>query len=105
MYIAIPVAVSAFAAYGPVYLLICNLLLLPIFLNRKEDFLTPILAVAAAIFSYIYISTTIPVIVESGDATLSLSWTDNVKIDGGKIKGFAETSSGETVYAIYTIGS
>ncbi len=105
MYIAIPVAVSAFAAYGPVYLLLCNLFLLPIFLSRKEDYLTPILAVTAAIFSFVYISTTIPVIVESGDATLSLSWTDNVKIDGGKIKGFAETSSGETVYAIYTMGS
>ena len=52
MYVAIPVAVSAFAAYGPVYLLLCNLLLLPIFLSRKEDFLTPILAVSAVIFSF-----------------------------------------------------
>jgi len=105
MYLAIPVAVSAFAVYGPVYLLLCNLFLLPIFLSRKEDFLTPILAVATATFSYFYISATIPIIVENGDATLSLTWTDNVKIDGGKIKGFATTSAGETVYVIYTISS
>jgi competence protein ComEC len=105
MYIAIPVAVSAFAAYGPVYLLFCNLFLLPIFLSRKEDFLTPILAATAAIFSFFYISATIPAIIETGNATLALTWADNVKIDGSKMKGFAKTSSGETVYAIYTISS
>ncbi|KAA0965416.1 DNA internalization-related competence protein ComEC/Rec2 [Sporosarcina sp. ANT_H38] len=105
MYVAIPVAVSAFAAYGSAYLLLCNLFLLPIFLNRKEDILTPILAVTAAIFSFFYISATIPVLVETGDATLTLTWVDNVKIDGAKMKGFAKTSSDETVYAIYTISS
>ena len=57
MYLAIPVAVSAFAAYGPVYLLLCNLFLLPIFLSRKEDFLTPILAVATAtLLFFLYFS-------------------------------------------------
>ncbi|WP_186668679.1 DNA internalization-related competence protein ComEC/Rec2 [Sporosarcina sp. BP05] len=105
MYLAIPVAVSAFAAYGPVYLLLCNLFLLPIFLSKKEDFLTPILAVATALFSFFYISATIPIIEETGKATLSLTWTDNVKIDGSKMKGFAKTSTGETVYANYTISS
>ena len=39
---------------------------------------------------------------ESGPATLSLNWTDNVKIDGAKLKGFAKTESGETFYVIYT---
>ncbi|WP_203246854.1 DNA internalization-related competence protein ComEC/Rec2 [Sporosarcina beigongshangi] len=105
MYIAIPVAVSAFAAYGPVYLLLCNLLLLPIFLCRKEDFLTPILAVAAAFLSYFYFTTTIPVIVEEGQDTLSLTWSENVKIDGGKMKGFAKTATGQTVYAIYSFSN
>jgi len=105
MYIAIPVAVSVFAAYGPVYLLLCNLFLLPIFLSRKEDFLTPILAVAAAFSSFFYISATIPIVQETGDATLSFNWTENVKVDGAKIKGFAKTSSGATVYATYSIDS
>lgn len=105
MYLAIPVAVSAFAAYGSGYLLLCNLFLLPIFLSRKEDFLTPILAVATALFSFFYISATIPIVEETGDATISLTWTDNVKIDGSKMKGLAKTSTGKTVYAIYTISS
>jgi competence protein ComEC len=78
------------------------LLLLPIFLSSKEDFLTPILAVAAAFFSFYLISSSFPATMESGPATLSLNWTDNVKIDGAKLKGFAKTESGETFYVIYT---
>ncbi|WP_318615104.1 DNA internalization-related competence protein ComEC/Rec2 [Sporosarcina sp. YIM B06819] len=105
IYIAIPVAVSAFAAYGPVYLLFCNLLVLPIFLRRKQDLLTPILAVTAAFLCYFYMSMTIPQVVDEGPATLSLTWSDAVKIDGGKMKGFAKTSSGQTVYAIYSFTS
>lgn len=101
IYVVIPIAVSAFAAYGSVYLLFVNAILLPIFFRRKEDFLTPILAVTAAIFSFVYISNTIPVIIDSGTETLSLTWSDNSKIDGGSIKGFAKTTSGETIYAIY----
>ncbi len=43
--------------------------------------------------------------VEEGPATLTLTWSDAVKIDGGKIKGFALTSTGQTVYAIYSFTS
>lgn len=105
IYVAIPVAVSAFAAYGSGTLLLLNLLLLPIFLRRKEDTLTPILALCTAIFSFLYISTTVPQMTPSGPATISLTWTDNAKIDGGRLKGFAKTTSGETVYATYKFKS
>lgn len=74
-------------------------------MSRKEDFLTPILAVAAASLSYFYISTTIPITAEEGPARLTLTWSDAVKIDGGKMKGFAKTSTGQTVYAIYSFTS
>ena len=101
LYVVLPIAVSAFAAYGSVYLLLMNAILLPIFFRRKEDFLTPILAVTAAIFSFMYISNTIPEIIDNGTEKLTLTWSDNAKIDGGSIKGFAKTTSGDTVYAIY----
>jgi competence protein ComEC len=101
IYVAIPVAVSAFAVYGSVYLLFVNVIFLPIFFRRKEDFLTPILAVIAAFFSYLYISATLPEIIESGIETETLTWSDNAKIDGGSIKGFAKTNHGYSVYAIY----
>jgi competence protein ComEC len=76
-------------------------LLLPIFLRRKEDYLTPILAVLAACLSFFVISANLSETIEPGPATLTLTWSDNVKIDGGKMKGFAKTSTGLTVYAIY----
>lgn len=98
---ALSVTVSAFAAYGPMYLLTLNLLLIPLFFRRKEDILTPILVVTAAVFSFFYISSTIPEIINDGQATVTLTWSDNAKIDGGTIKGFAKTSSYGTVYAIY----
>ena len=55
----------------------------------------------AAIFSFMYISNTIPVIRDSGMDKLTLTWSDNAKIDGGSIKGFAKTTSDETIYATY----
>ncbi|MCM3637350.1 DNA internalization-related competence protein ComEC/Rec2 [Sporosarcina luteola] len=100
IYICMPVAVSAFAVYGPVYILFLNLLLVPIFLLRKEA-LTPILAVAASLLSYYFISLHVPELKEGGQpATLNLTWTDQVKIDGGKMKGFARTDSGDIVYTL-----
>ncbi|MFS0689799.1 DNA internalization-related competence protein ComEC/Rec2 [Sporosarcina sp. 179-K 8C2 HS] len=100
IYICVPVAVSAFAAYGPAQFLLLNLLLIPIFLRRKEA-ATPILALAASIFSYFFISLHVPELNEGGQpATLNLTWTDQVKIDGGKMKGFAKTDTGEVVYAL-----
>ncbi|MGN7388509.1 DNA internalization-related competence protein ComEC/Rec2 [Sporosarcina sp. SAFN-015] len=100
IYICIPVAVSAFAAYGPVQVLLLNLLLIPIFLRRKEA-ITPILALVASLLSYFFISMHVPEINESGQQTIiNLTWTDQVKIDGGKMKGFAKTDSGDVVYAL-----
>ena len=60
IYIAFPVTVSAFAVYGPVHLLLLHLFLLPIFLRRKEDILTPILAVLAACLSFFVVSASLP---------------------------------------------
>ncbi|MCG7345075.1 DNA internalization-related competence protein ComEC/Rec2 [Sporosarcina sp. ACRSL] len=101
IYICLPVAVSAFAAYGPAQFLFLNLLLIPIFLRRKKDALTPILALMASLLSYLFISLHIPELKESGSSeTITLIWTDQVKIDGSKLKGFAKTDSGETVYAL-----
>src|SRR5690606_16562015 len=77
-----------------------NFLLIPIFL-RKREAVTPILALAAAVLSYFFISMHIPELKDSGQQTnLTLTWTDQVKIDGGKLKGFAKTESGEVVYAL-----
>lgn len=50
-------------------------------------------------------STTLPVHIENNTATLTLSWADDAKINGGTLKGFAKTTSGLTVYAVYRFQS
>lgn len=55
----------------------------------------------AAILSFFYFEITIPDTIDDGVENNTLIWTDNAKIDGGTIKGFAVTGSGQTVYAIY----
>lgn len=101
IYIAYAVIVSAFAAYGPLYVLLLQFLLLPIFFSRKEDFLTPLLTVLATVFTFFYISSTIPLMTTDGQETVTIIWSDNVKIDGGKVKGFAKTSTNDIIYASY----
>ncbi len=97
-----PIAVSAFAAYGSAYVLFVNLFLLPIFLLRK-DWITPILSFTFAILSYWYILSILPVDKEvSISETLHITFSDQVKIDGGKLKGFGKTHTGETVYVLYS---
>lgn len=55
----------------------------------------------ASLLSYFFISSHIPELKEGGTlATLNLTWTEHVKIDGGKLKGFAKTDSGDVVYAL-----
>lgn len=105
MYIAVPVAISAFAAYGSNFLLLSNLLLVPVFLRRKTDRLTPIFAALAAILSFHYIHTTIPKVSHEGPTAITLIWADTAKIDGGRLKGFAKTLSGETLYVTYKLAN
>jgi len=101
IYLAITVAVSVFSVYGSAYLLAVNILFIPIFFRRKGDYLTPILTVLAAFLSFTYFSSTLPKAVELGPATITISWFDPVKIDGGKVKGLAKTSTGQIIYAVY----
>ncbi|QTD41642.1 DNA internalization-related competence protein ComEC/Rec2 [Sporosarcina sp. Te-1] len=105
IYIAIPVAVSAFAAYGPVYLLLLNICWIPVLLFVKRDFLTFTLAALAAVSSYFFISNFIPEPADGSFGTIEFTWTDSVKIDGGKIKGIAKTNLGERMYITYALQS
>ncbi|MHA6260353.1 DNA internalization-related competence protein ComEC/Rec2 [Sporosarcina sp. CAU 1771] len=102
VYIAISVTVSAFAAYGSVWLLLINLILLPIYFKRKDDSLTPILAVSATCISFFYFTSALPVVSSPGPTEVTFSWTENPKIDGNRIKGFVNTSDDKIYYTSYT---
>lgn len=106
MYWTISVAVSALAAYGTTELLWLNLLLIPLILTSKKDFpnLFILLAVSSLSFWHFqnYISVHTPVLADDS-ITKSMEWTETVKIDGGKVKGFAIDSTGIPYYVLYTI--
>lgn len=67
----------------------------------KEDHLTPIFVCLAAIFSFLYITNTLPENIEPQVDRLTFTWTDHAKIDGQSIKGFAKVNSGMVIYARY----
>ncbi|MCM3756942.1 DNA internalization-related competence protein ComEC/Rec2 [Sporosarcina aquimarina] len=108
MYWTISVAVSAMAAYGITELLWLNLLLLPLILTSKKDIPNLIILLAVSSISYCYflnyLSTHTP---KQTEETIirSMQWSDTVKIDGGKLKGFAKDSEGTPYYVTYTIES
>ena len=70
-------------------------------MRRKEDFLTPILAVIAALFRFCIFQVHFPKSLTDEIRNVHLTWADNAKIDGGSIKGFAKTLQEITIYAIY----
>ncbi|MGG0642822.1 DNA internalization-related competence protein ComEC/Rec2 [Sporosarcina gallistercoris] len=96
------------AAYGPTGLLWFNILLLPLILTRKKDFPNLLILLAVSSLSYYYfvnyISTHTPIQTDE-PIIQSLQWTEAVKIDGGKVKGFAKNSDGIAYYVIYSIES
>lgn len=105
MYLAIAVTVSVFAAYGTALLLLLNVVLLLFLLLRKTNLSILFFIVLSSIFFYIYSVISLPVLLEEDETELSITWSEDVKIDGQSLKGFAKTSTGETVYAMYRFSS
>ena len=103
MYIAIPVAISAFAAELSGSLLLVNLLFLFPFYFLRKDYLHLVLCALLASLSFFYFSsssTTLPT-----DSVVTFHWKDQVKIDGAKVKGFATLTDGTVVYMMYSLKS
>ncbi|WP_301109627.1 DNA internalization-related competence protein ComEC/Rec2 [Sporosarcina sp.] len=104
MYVAIPIAISAFAAEISESLLLLNLLVLIPFLFLRKDYVHLVLTGVIVCFSFMYFSKTTPVLSDTASA-VHFQWNDQVKIDGGKIKGFARLSDGTKVYMMYALQS
>ncbi len=103
MYIAIPVAISAFAAELSGSLLFLNVVFLIPFYFLRKDYLHLIICSLLASLSFFYFSshsTALP-----NDSVVTFQWKDQVKIDGAKVKGFATLHDGTIVYMMYTLTS
>ncbi|ARD49537.1 hypothetical protein SporoP33_15580 [Sporosarcina sp. P33] len=103
MYIAIPVAVSAFAAELSGSLLFLHAVYLIPFYFLRKDYLHLILCALLASFSFLYFSHNTSVLPDQ--SVVTFQWQDQVKIDGAKVKGFARLTDGTIVYMMYTLGS
>ncbi|WP_342537264.1 DNA internalization-related competence protein ComEC/Rec2 [Sporosarcina sp. FSL K6-3508] len=104
MYIAILIAISAFAAELSGSLLLLNLLFLIPFLFLRRDFLHLFLCTATVFLSFYYFShktSSLP----DHSSTVIFQWKDQAKIDGGKVKGFARLVDGTVVYLMYPFES
>ncbi|PIC65445.1 DNA internalization-related competence protein ComEC/Rec2 [Sporosarcina sp. P13] len=104
MYIAIPIAISAFAAELSGSLLLLNLLFLVPFFFLRKDYLHLFLCTTIVGLSFFYFSSktnTLP----DGSSIVTFVWHDQVKMDGGKVKGFARISDGTVVYMMYPLES
>ncbi|PIC81144.1 DNA internalization-related competence protein ComEC/Rec2 [Sporosarcina sp. P18a] len=103
MYIAIPVAISAFAAELSGSLLFLNVVFLIPFYFLRKDYLHLLLCSLIASLSFFYFSSQFTSLPE--DSVVTFHWKDQVKIDGAKVKGFATLTDGTVVYMMYSFAS
>lgn len=104
MYIAILIAISAFAAELSGSLLLLNLLFLFPFLFFRKDYFHLILCTVFVGLSFFYFSSKTATLPDD-TSVVTFTWQDQVKIDGNKVKGFARIADGPIVYMMYTLES
>lgn len=93
--------ISAFSVYHTATLLILHFILLLIVWFLKKERHTFLLVLLFASTSYFYFTVEKIQIIEEGKLTTTIQWLDQVKIDGGVMKGFVTTLDGEKWYATY----
>ncbi|AXH98954.1 DNA internalization-related competence protein ComEC/Rec2 [Sporosarcina sp. PTS2304] len=104
MYIAIPLTIAAFAAELNGSLLLLNLLFLIPFFFLRKDYVHLVLCASIAVLSFFYFSSKLVTLPEDS-SDVSFVWQEQVKIDGGKVKGFARLSDDTVVYMMYPLES
>lgn len=103
MYLAISAAISAFAAELSGSLLLLNLLFLFPFYFFRRNYVQLVLIFLCAFISYSCFSMNGKRVPDSGEAVFH--WQEAVKIDGGRVKGFAKLADGTIVYLFYSFRS
>lgn len=99
IFFAIPVLLAAFAIEGPVWLVFCPLLLIPVFHLRREQLVIPFLSLLIGFIAFFYFQYQGK---QKPPAQVTeLIWTDNYRIDGDQLRGFARSPDGFKWYATY----
>lgn len=97
--------IAAVSAYGSALLLLVTACLFLLLYLRSKNIISLLVVLSVMCLAYVYFLSVVPERIEEGEAEFVITWSDSVKIDGGTVKGFAKTASGEMIYATYRLNS
>lgn len=105
IFVALAVLVASLAAHKTAGLLLCLLLLALWLLLKGETRFPALLVIISGLLSYLFLITYQLEEPSPLPATFPLTWTNDYKINGQKLRGFATTPHGDKLYIVYTFTS
>ncbi|ODV57152.1 DNA internalization-related competence protein ComEC/Rec2 [Lysinibacillus fusiformis] len=105
MYVALTVLVASLAAHKSAWLLVLVLLLALWLILKGESRFLAIIVLISGLLSHVFFATI--QLIESSPlpSTFPLTWSNDYKISGQKLRGFATTTNGQKLYVVYTFSS
>lgn len=101
LFYALSVLVAAIAAHESIGLLFLLLVVLLFCVYKRFAMLHCICVILVSIVCYLHFSIQIKQIYEPLELPATLTWTDEYKINGAKIRGFMKDKQGRKVYVTY----
>lgn len=101
MYIALSVLMAIIASNGRIELLFMYIPFYLWLILRKTSYFTMLCAVLFSVFFFIMTTERNQLLTELPEQQL-LQWTTTVQIQGGNIRGFMKTTTGQKVYVVYS---
>ncbi|HWL23010.1 MAG TPA: DNA internalization-related competence protein ComEC/Rec2 [Ureibacillus sp.] len=98
---ALSVLVAAIAAHESIGLLFLILLILGYCVYKRYAMIHWILIIVVVIASFYYFSSLVKQIYEPVEFPATLTWTDEYKINGSKLRGFMKDVNGRRIYVTY----
>lgn len=90
---------AAFAVNGPAWLPFCSLLLIPLFIIRRESLIIALLSILFCFTSFFFFKSTHEQVIPQ--QVHEIVWTDQYRIDGDRLRGFVLSPDGVKLYAVY----
>ncbi|MBI6862454.1 DNA internalization-related competence protein ComEC/Rec2 [Lysinibacillus fusiformis] len=105
MFLALAVLVASLAAHKSAWLLLLVLLLALWLIVKGESRFLAMIVLTIGLLSYIFFATIQLVQPSPLPSSFPLTWSNDYKISGQKLRGFAITTNGQKLYVVYTFSS